>query len=262
MVQIDELTEEEQRRLINETGVLDRLREREERDKAFPRRPKATPKPNEERLFDSDEDDSGEDEDEDGSDAPDADSDAKRRKPLVDLNESDGSDDEDDVVFTSLLLAIPLSLLHAALEFVFGLPVGHRGGSLTLSPQTRYVVHAQYALEKTFNAQYMLTNTLPFFVALFILIVSTSRYKAHPLMQVAFAIAGAVSGVYIIKLSAPGAHQTFGDMLKTAPIAVVWIYSVIQCRLGYILCSTGVPLVYYVYLQRLDSRKMGGAFGL
>ncbi|KAJ3266799.1 Canalicular multispecific organic anion transporter 2 [Chytriomyces hyalinus] len=251
MVKIEEFTEEDQLRIIKETGVLDKLREREAELKA--------PKPasGADILYDSDEDgfESGS-EDDDDSDEEGQDETVKLRKwnesrksssskpPLVNVSEGPergGNPDTEDLMFHTVLMAIPLTVLQSALE---------------------YVIHVQYSFSSQYTPTYVVSNSVPFFVALLVLIYSTSRFKSNGLMQIGFALAGAMSGVYIVKMSAPGVHQTFGDMMKAASVAVVWIYCVIQCRLGYVICSTGVPLVFHLYQGYLDGKKDGGAFGL
>ncbi|KAJ3296669.1 hypothetical protein HDU79_006080 [Rhizoclosmatium sp. JEL0117] len=241
MPKLEELsiTQEEQMRLIEETGIMNKLRAKEAAQASTmgPTSEKPT-KPK--YLFDSDEDgfDSGsEDDDDDDDDDDDAASTA--RKPLVDLSPSptpSDSDANDDLVFTTILLTIPLTLLHTCLE---------------------YVIHVQYALETKYTISYVATHVPPFFIALFIVIYTTSKLKAHFLMQIGFAISAAAAGVYLIKVSAPEEHEPFGVMIQMAGVAVIWIYSVIQSRLAYSICGVGVPFFYY-YIQQQRVKAVQG----
>ncbi|ORY53835.1 hypothetical protein BCR33DRAFT_711185 [Rhizoclosmatium globosum] len=176
MPKLEELsiTQEEQMRLIEEVNAISAQASAMGPTSEKPTKPKY--------LFDSDEDgfDSGS-EDDDDDDDDDDDTASTARKPLVDLSPSptpSDSDANDDLVFTTILLTIPLTLLHTCLEY--------------------------------YTISYVATHVPPFFIALFIVIYTTSKLKAHFLMQIGFAISAAAAGVYLIKVSAPEEHEPFG----------------------------------------------------
>ncbi|KAI9324862.1 hypothetical protein BDR26DRAFT_1014415 [Obelidium mucronatum] len=245
MAKVEELSisEEDQLRIIEQTGIINKLKQKEKQQQ------KQKQQQQQQTLFDSDddEDNDGFNSESENQDSDNADDDDKPLKPLIDLSQpfplhqnqnNPNNNEEEDLIFNTLLLAIPLTILHSALE---------------------YVIHVQYGFSEKYNLTYITTHSLPFFAALFVVMVTTGRVKQRAWMQAGFAVVAAACGVYIIKVSDPTKHEPFGVMIQTAGVSVLWIYSVIQSRLGFSVCGVGVPLFYYWLQGWRDGGSGGGA---
>ncbi|KAJ3395045.1 Alpha-ketoglutarate-dependent dioxygenase alkB 7, mitochondrial [Entophlyctis sp. JEL0112] len=209
------------RRVSIMTGILRKLREQEAKGKARPQKLKQQPQ--EQRLYDSEDDEDDHESDADG----------------------DGNDDlqDNDPIFSALLITIPLTILHCALT---------------------YVVHVQYAFAHLFDTTHVLSHVPPTFAAVFVLVYTTSKFRQSRLMQAVFAVTAAACGVYVVRVGDADRHPSFAELLNTAGVAIMWIYAVAQSRLGFSLCGVGVPLVYYaIQAQKkrqdaLFGNRMGG----
>ncbi|KAJ3124172.1 hypothetical protein HK098_001346 [Nowakowskiella sp. JEL0407] len=123
-----------------------------------------------------------------------------------------------------ILISTPLSILHALFE---------------------YIVHIQYGFKEEYSMFRLVRRSVPIFFLLSALTWATNRIKVPYLMQTIFAIAGSASGVYLIKQTLES-DKTFGSMMKTPGIAILWIYLVIQMKvLPAVICLV-VPLLYYM----------------
>ncbi|KAJ3090028.1 hypothetical protein HK100_007573 [Physocladia obscura] len=151
----------------------------------------------------------------------------------------DNTEGEDDQIFMAILLSIPLAMVHCALE---------------------YAVLSQYSFTHQFNIREAAIQTGKVFVALFIFSYAVGRVRGHVITQTVLASAAAASGVYVVRLSDPTQHATFGTMKHTASVAVVWIACVVQTRLAFSLCGVAVPLVAHFLLARQTRAQSGGAF--
>ncbi|KAI8912951.1 hypothetical protein DFJ77DRAFT_62328 [Powellomyces hirtus] len=128
----------------------------------------------------------------------------------------------EDYLFQAILLTIPLTTLHGFLE---------------------YVVHFQFGFLNEFTVAHVLTRQVPLAPALALFIYLTSRVKHMLVVQVAFLVLSVVCGCMLIYLSAD--EPAFGEMLRTPGLAVLWIYFVIQMRLGVAVVSLVATLLYY-----------------
>ncbi|KAJ3299744.1 hypothetical protein HDU76_006231 [Blyttiomyces sp. JEL0837] len=155
----------------------------------------------------------------------------KKKKRTVDNDKGDElSEDEDEegedagepIFLESLLLSFSLTFLHAILE---------------------YVVHIQYDFKELYTVKYVAKREVPFFLALLLVIYITSRLRANLVTQIIFGVASAASGVALIHFSE--GNETFGTMLQTPGLAVIWIYCVIQMKLGVAVGSLIIPLIFY-----------------
>ncbi|KAJ3413722.1 hypothetical protein HDV05_007625 [Chytridiales sp. JEL 0842] len=147
-----------------------------------------------------------------------------KKQNEVDQTQDEEGDGEDSILLQTIMLTIPLTTLHVALD---------------------YVVHMQYDFTELYNLSYFFSRTPPFMVALALLIYITSMFRKLMLMQLILAILSCASGVFLVQLSE--GNETFGNMQKTPGLAVLWIYTVIQMNLSVALASLAVPLVYYFY---------------
>ncbi|KAJ3036818.1 hypothetical protein HDV00_002371 [Rhizophlyctis rosea] len=125
-------------------------------------------------------------------------------------------------LFLSILFALPLTVLHGGLD---------------------YLVHVQYDYADHFNITRVLSRQLPLFPILITFIYFTSKYKFHWLAQSLFTVASAASGTYLVYVTKE--DQTFGGMLKTPGLAILWIYSVIQMNLALAIVSLAGTFLYY-----------------
>ncbi|KAI8851499.1 hypothetical protein BC829DRAFT_415231 [Chytridium lagenaria] len=206
-----EISEEEQMRIIEETGILHKIK----KDPRYNPSAKA-PKPKPTQNDDSDAVlDDGEDDDTD-----------------VSYTASEAEDDDEansdpnaepPVIPTAILLTVPLIILHQILD---------------------YAVHQQYSSLDEFTLSRMLIRVPALSIALFLIICLTSGPRRKLIItQLVLAIASAVSGMMIVKYSE--GMETFGRMLRTPGLAILWIYSVIQLRLDVAVGSLLVPLVFF-----------------
>ncbi|KAJ3049636.1 hypothetical protein HK097_009386 [Rhizophlyctis rosea] len=181
-----EYTEEEQWRIINETGILQKVAENDKRK----------PKPKSKR--------SREPEDEDIPPGP-----------------------------LAFLFALPLTVLHGGMD---------------------YIVHLQYDYGEHFTFKRVLSRQLPLFPVLVLFIYFTTKYKNLLVSQLLFTIASAAAGVGLVYFSTE--DQTFGAMLKTPGLAVLWIYLVIQMRLP-LACLSLLGTFLYYHKKWFEAGKIG-----
>ncbi|KAJ3104942.1 hypothetical protein HDU97_008690 [Phlyctochytrium planicorne] len=208
-----ELSEEEQLRIINETGILHRLK-KDKASKPSDSKTKTRGGPRkEDEPIDDGEDDDDEEEGEDGGQEDDE----------GDEDEDGDPNAEPPTIATAILLTIPLVILHQILDFA---------------------VHQQYGNSDDFTLQRMFFQVPPLALALFLIICLTSGPRRNfMLTQFILAVASGACGVMIIKYSE--GMETFGNMLKTPGLAALWVYAVIQMKLEVAVASLLVPLAYY-----------------
>ncbi|KAI9101387.1 hypothetical protein DFS34DRAFT_614295 [Phlyctochytrium arcticum] len=125
-------------------------------------------------------------------------------------------------VLVALLLGIPLTLLHGTLD---------------------YIVHLQYDYAERFTMQHILRRQLPMLPLLCFFIYVTSRVKDWRAVQAAFMVGSVGAGCRLIWVSQ--VDETFGAMLQTPGLAVMWIYFVIQMKLSYAVASLVGCFLYY-----------------
>ncbi|KND01891.1 uncharacterized protein SPPG_03677 [Spizellomyces punctatus DAOM BR117] len=135
---------------------------------------------------------------------------------------SGSKQEEEPTVLVALLLTIPLTVLHGTLE---------------------YVVHLQYDFLQEFTWSRILSRQVPLAPVLALFIYITTRYKESRAAQAVFMLGSLASGCALIHLSQD--DQTFGAMLKTPGLAILWIYFVIQAKLSYASISLLGCLLYY-----------------
>ncbi|KAI9360795.1 hypothetical protein DFJ73DRAFT_814999 [Zopfochytrium polystomum] len=144
-------------------------------------------------------------------------------------DDSDYDDDDDDggdipTWLQTVLVVAPLSVLHIVLS---------------------YAVHLQFGFADQFTLSTVVSSTGPFTIAFTFLVVLSTHWKAHIATQLILATASVAAGVTLIKLTE--SQETFGVTLRTPGLAVVWVYTVIQMRLGIAAGSLLVPAVYYFF---------------
>ncbi|KAJ3092854.1 hypothetical protein HK102_001679 [Quaeritorhiza haematococci] len=161
-------------------------------------------------------------------------------KPLIDLTEDEqwriinetgvlhkvmegqGGDGGQDWLFQAILLAIPMTMLHGLLE---------------------YIIHMQYDYTDLFTANHVLKRYPGILAALVAYFYLTNRFRNKWVMQALHFAVGCASGCLLIHFSKE--DETFGAMLKTPGLGVLWIYSVIEMKLTPAVVSLLVPLIYY-----------------
>ncbi|KAJ3013488.1 hypothetical protein HKX48_005734 [Thoreauomyces humboldtii] len=143
---------------------------------------------------------------------------------------------DDEPVFVAIFLAIPLTMLHGLLEFM---------------------VHEQYAFTERFTASHVLRRQVPLAPAIGLLAYATGRLKGHLAAQIAFLVASAAAGCALIAFTSN--EPTFGEMLNTPGLAVLWILLVIQMRLSFAVPSLLVPLAYH-FRHHFEGSNIRGGF--
>ncbi|KAJ1551011.1 hypothetical protein HK096_003663 [Nowakowskiella sp. JEL0078] len=123
-----------------------------------------------------------------------------------------------------VLISTPLALLHAVFE---------------------YVVYIQYGFKNEYSIFRLFRRSLPIFCLLAALTWGTNKVKSLWLLSFIQVIASSLSGVYLIRLTLEG-DKTFGTMLKTPGLAVLWIYLIIQMKLTPAALGIVAPLLYYL----------------
>ena len=180
-----EFSEEEQWRIINETGILHKVAEDNDR------------KPKSKRT----------------------------REPDLEEDIPPGP--------LAFLFALPLTVLHGGMD---------------------YLVHLQYDYGEHFTFKRVLSRQLPLFPVLIVFIYFTTKYKNLLVSQLLFTIASAAAGVGLVYYSTE--DQTFGAMLKTPGLAVLWIYLVIQMRLP-LACVSLLGTFLYYHKEWFESGSIG-----
>ena len=122
----------------------------------------------------------------------------------------------------SLLISIPLVTLYASLDFI---------------------VHAQYDYVDDFYPR-ILNRHAPLLPVMIIMIMITSSFQSSKFAQFAFAIVSCLCGCLLIHYSQD--NGTFGSMLLTPGLAILWIYFIIQMNLTLaVVTLLGNILFYY-----------------
>ena len=120
-------------------------------------------------------------------------------------------------------------------------------GSLYISLD--YIVHHQYDFTDRFLSR-CVQNSLPVLFCLFFIFDRISRVKSHKWAQIAFLIAAICLGARVIHITT--ADHTFGSMLATPGLVVLWIFLVIELDLSLALISVVGVTIYYYIAQLLD----------
>ncbi|KAI8800399.1 hypothetical protein BJ742DRAFT_841794 [Cladochytrium replicatum] len=104
----------------------------------------------------------------------------------------------------SLLLAMPLAIMHAVFE---------------------YIIHIQFDFKNDYTISRAARRSLPVFFILFAFGYGAAKVKKLLTAQVVYGIAAFVIGIALVRESL-GGDQTFGAMLRTPGLAVLWIWFV------------------------------------
>ena len=128
----------------------------------------------------------------------------------------------DTLLMDSILYTIPFTFLYFSLD---------------------YIIHVQYDLESHFNLNHICQRAF-IIPCLCFLIFYTMKFQENAICQVLYSIVAWTCGCYLIYLTEE--DQTFGSMLVTPGLAIIWIYLIIQTRLSLALTSLmGATLFYY-----------------
>ncbi|KAI0637774.1 hypothetical protein C8Q77DRAFT_388114 [Trametes polyzona] len=127
-----------------------------------------------------------------------------------------------DEVFRALYLAIPMSFLLLLMEIL---------------------VHNQYGRHASLAA--LRDRMLPGVPIIFVFVFYSNRYKADKRMQAALFWLSCISGTRLIWLLNRGNWLTV--MQQSPPIAVAWVYSVVQLNLGPAVLSLIVAAIFTWY---------------
>ncbi|KAJ3294813.1 hypothetical protein HK104_003280 [Borealophlyctis nickersoniae] len=141
--------------------------------------------------------------------------------------------DQEPPLLLAILMSIPLTVLHGGLD---------------------YVVHQQYDFLDQFTVRRVLTRQLPLFPLLVAFIYFTTKYKRLWVAQGLFTIGSIAAGNYLVYLSTD--DQTFGAMLKTPGLALLWIYFVIQMNLP-LGCLSLLGTYAYYHKEWFEGAGMG-----
>jgi len=153
---------------------------------------------------------------------------ASRQEKFIEENDGNGLLLAQAVVFT-----LPLCIFHGVLE---------------------HMVYAQYDFLNELTWQKRLSKLLELIIPFFFFIYFTNRYKNLRIVQFLFALSAALAGSYLIWLGRY--EETFGAMLKTPGLAVLWIYLTIQLNLPLALLS--LCIIYVVqYMEFSIPNGMG-----
>lgn len=163
------------------------------------------------------------------------------QKPLLDLDEdeqwriinetgvlhkvapeTDDSNTDIPPLFLAVVLSLALTFLHGALD---------------------YAVHMQFGFTDKFDIHRVLNRQLPLLPVLFCFVYLTTQYQNRAITQALFAVGSVAAGSYLIFLTEE--KQTFGAVLKGPGVAILWIYSIIQLRLGLACGSLVLTFCYY-----------------
>ena len=165
---------------------------------------------------------------------------SKEAKPLIDLSQDQQWDiinktgvlhkiqdqkkeeEEEPHALIAAIMSVPMTLFYAMLD---------------------YVVHYQYDFLKEFTLTYVLTRHLRVLPTLAIFIYVTSRLRHYAVAQWLFCICGALTGCFLIYVTTQ--DETYGSMLQTPGMAVIWIYLVIQMDMLPSLVSLLATALYY-----------------
>ena len=127
-----------------------------------------------------------------------------------------------DPVSETLVLSIPLTVLHFGLEFL---------------------VHSQFSALKDFTVSHVLYRHTALFAGLCFIVYLTIKIKSSHWGQLLFMIGGIASGCHLIYITTE--NEVFGAMLQTPGLCVLWVLCIIQLDLIYAVSSLVVTFAYY-----------------
>ncbi|KAI9017739.1 hypothetical protein BC832DRAFT_545555 [Gaertneriomyces semiglobifer] len=135
----------------------------------------------------------------------------------------------------SILLLIPLLTIHSSLI---------------------YLIHTQYNFESSFS---VLKSLFPAPFLLFFIYV-TMRFRHLAIMKLVFVVGSCAAGCLLIDMSTD--YPTFGTMLRTPGLVVLWVYFVIMMDLKWTLVGVGGPALWYWKESIASAFGVGKAGGL